>query len=82
MPNNFVKILGGIFDGRLNPEKHISKAVCACFANLRNLGRIASKLSKNLKVQPVHSLILSIIDDCIALFYSLPEYLLHKLTKV
>ena len=49
---------------------------------LRNLGRIASKLTKPLKIQLVHSLILSHIDYCNALFYNLPEYLLHKLTKV
>ena len=54
----------------------------ACYANLRNLGRIASKLTKPLKVQLVHSLILSHIDYCNALFYNLPKYLLHKLTKV
>ena len=30
----------------------------------------------------VHSLILSYIDYCNALFYNLLEYLLHKLTKV
>ena len=32
--------------------------------------------------QPVHSLMLSHIDYCNALFYNVPEYLLHKLTKV
>ena len=56
--------------------------VSTCYANLRNLGRIASKLTKPLKVQLVHFLILSHIDYCNALFYNLPEYLLHKLTKV
>ena len=82
MPNDFVKILGVIFDDRLNLEKHINRVVSTCYANLRNLGRIASKLIKPLKVQLVHSLILSHIDYCNALFYNLPEYLLHKLTKV
>ena len=82
MPNDFVKILGVIFDDRLNLEKHIDRVVSTCYGNLRNLGRIASKLTKPLKIQLVHSLILSHIDYCNALFYNLPEYLLHKLTKV
>ena len=82
MPNNFVKILGIIFDDRLNLEKHIKIVVSTCYANLRNLGRIASKLTKPLKFQLVHSLILSHIDYYNALFYNLPEYLLLKLTKV
>ena len=82
MPNDFVKILGEIFDDRLNLKKHINRVVSTCYANSRNLGRIASKLTKPLKVQLVHSLILSHIDYCNALFYNLPEYLLQKLTKV
>ena len=82
MPNDFVKILGVIFDDRLNLEKHMNKVVRTCYANLRNLDRIASKLTKPLEVQLVHSLILSHIDYCNALFYNLPEYLLHEFTKV
>ena len=56
--------------------------VSTCYGNLRNLGRIASKFTKPLKVQLVYSLILSHIDYCNALFYNLPEHLLHKLAKV
>ena len=82
MPNDFVKILGIIFDDRLNLEKHINKVVSTCYANLSNLSRIASKLTKHLKVQLVYSLILPHIVYCNALFYNLPEYLLRKLTKV
>ena len=50
--------------------------------NLRNLGKIASKLSMKLKIQLIHSMILSYLDYCNALFYGLPDYLLNKLTKV
>ena len=83
MPNDFVKILGVIFDDRLNLRSiSIEWLVLFCYANLRNLDRIACKLTKPLKVQLVHSLILSYIDYCNALFYNLPEYLSHKLTKV
>ena len=44
MPNNFVKVLGVIFEDRLNLEKHINRVVSTSYANLRNLGRIASSL--------------------------------------
>ena len=82
MPNDFIKNFGVIFDDRLNLEKHINRVDSTCYANLCNLGRIASKLTKPLKVQLVHSLILSHIDYCHSLVFNLPEYLLHKLTKV
>ena len=55
MPNDFVKIVGVIFDDRLNLEKHINGVVSTCYANLRNLDRIASKLTKPLKVQLILS---------------------------
>ena len=70
----FLKILGVIFDDRLNFEKHINRVVSIYYANLRNLGRIASKLSKSLLAQLGHFLILSYIDYCNALFYNLAEY--------
>ena len=79
---NCVKSLGVVLDDGLNFDKHINKVVSVCYLNLRNIGRIASKLSRNLKNQLVHLLILSHIDYCNALLYNLPAYLLHKLTKV
>ena len=60
--SDFVKTFGVIFDDRLNLEKHINRMVSTCYANLRNLGRIASKLIKPLKVQLVQSLLLSQTD--------------------
>ena len=77
-PNPFVKSLLVLFDDILNLEKHINGVVCTCYASLRNLGRIASKLLKTLKVQLLHYLTLSRIDYCNSLFYNLPEYLSHK----
>ena len=50
--------------------------------NLRSLGRIGSKLSHELKLQLVHSMILSHLDYCNALYYHLPVYLLKKVTGV
>ena len=37
MADDFVKILGVIFDDRLNLEKHINRVVSIYYANLRNL---------------------------------------------
>ena len=82
MPNDFVKILILIFDDRLNVEKHINRMNSTCFTNLRDFGRNASKLTKTLNIKLLHSLILSHIDYCNALFYDLQEYLLYTLTKV
>ena len=82
LPTSFVKNLGVIFDVKLNMEKHAHKVVSTCYANLRNLGRIASKLSIDLKIQLMHFMILSHIDYCNALLHNLPEILLKKLTQV
>ena len=82
MPNDFVKILGVICDSRLNLEKHINRVLSTCYTNLCNICRIASKLTKPLKVQVVYSLILSHINYCNALFYNLPEYFLHCWQKL
>ena len=51
MLDDFVEILGVICDERLNLEKRINRVACRCYVNLRNLGRIASKLTKTPKVQ-------------------------------
>ena len=58
------------------------KVINVCHLNLRNLGRIGSKLSNKLKLQLVHSMILSHLDYCNALYYNLPVYLLKKLSGV
>ena len=82
-PTTSVKSLGVVLDDGLTFQKHIDKVIGVCYLNLRsNMGRIASKLSRTLKFQLSHSLILSHIDYCNTLSYNLPEYLLHKLTKV
>ena len=61
---------------------HINKVFSVCYLNLGNLGRIGFKLSHELKLQLVHSTILSHLDYCNALYYHLPVYLLKKLTVV
>ena len=50
--------------------------------NLRNLGRIGSKLDKSLKIQLVHSCIHSILDYCNGTFGSLTNNQVNELQKV
>ena len=71
-----------LFDNNLNLSDHCNKVVSICYSNLRNLGKIASKLSVKLKIQLVHSMILCHLDYCNALFYGLPDCMLRRLTKV
>ena len=82
VPNDFVEVLGVVFDDRLNLGKHVNRVVSTCYGNLRSLGRIASGLTEPLEIQLIHSLMLSHVDYCNALFYNLPQCLLHKLTGV
>ena len=54
----------------------------SCYLNLRNLGKIASHLTKELKIQLVHSNVLSFIDYCNAVYGALSESNLQKLQKI
>ena len=74
--------MGVLIDDKFSLVNHINNIVSACYCNLRNLVRIASKLSMKLKIQLIHSMILSHLDYCNVLFYGVPDYLLNKLTKV
>ena len=73
---------GVIFDGNLLFNKHVNKIVSDSYNNIGNLGRIGSKLSILLKTQLEHSIILSHLDYCNAIFYILPAFLERQLTKV
>ena len=53
-----------------------------CYLNQRNLYRIASKLSHELKVQLVHSHILCFIDYCNSVYSGLTEKNLYTLQKI
>ena len=75
-----IKTLGMLFDSKLNLPDHFNQEVSICYSNLRNLGKIASKLSVTLKIQLVHSMILCHLDYCKALFYGLPDCMLRRLT--
>ena len=76
------KNLGFIFDHQLNLNDQINAVSQACYLSLRDLGRIGSQLSRELKIQLVHSNVLSIIDYCNAAYGALSEANLQKLQKI
>ena len=53
-----------------------------CYLNQRNLSRIGSKLSHELKVQLVHGNILCFIDYCNSVYSKLREKNVQKLQKI
>jgi len=81
-PVEKAKNLGFIFDHRMSLCDQINAVSQVCYLNLRNLKRIASRLSYDLRVQLVHSNILSMIDYCNSVYGGLTEKNLFKLQKI
>lgn len=81
-PVSETKNLGYWFDEHLALNTQIKKISQTCYENLRKLGRIGSKLSKELKIQLVHSCIHSFIDNYNSTFFSLSHIQLKKLQKI
>ena len=76
------KNLGFYFDDSMSLDSQISLVVQKCNLSLRNLRKIGSKLSKDLKIQMVHACVLSHIDYCNAVLAGITERQLHTLQKV
>jgi len=76
------KNLGFVFDHRLNLNDQVNAVSQACYLSLRDLGRIGSHLSRELKIQLVHANVLSVIDYCNAAYGALSEANLQKLQKI
>ena len=76
------KNLGFYFDHRLSLDEQIKCVQKVCNINLHNLWQIGSKLSYDLKIQLVHSCILSILDYCNCTYGALSAINLRKLQKL
>ena len=81
-PTDKAKNLGFWFDNHLSLDKQISKTSQTCYQNMRKIGRIGSKLSKDLKIQLVHSFIHSVIDNCNGAYFAISASQLQKLQKI
>ena len=76
------KNLGFVFDDSLSMQAHISSVAQKCNMSLRNLRRIASQLSQELKIQLVHSCIFSHLDYCNAVLGGISVSQLMTLQKL
>ena len=81
-PAEKAKNLGFLFDHQLNLDAQINSVSQLCYLHQRDLSRIGSKLSLDLKVQMVHSNILCFIDYCNSVYGKLSEKNLQKLQKI
>ena len=66
----------------MNLNEQINKVAQKCYMNLRNIGRLGNKLSHPLKVQLVHSMVLSILDMGNASYGGITASQLNSLQKV
>ena len=82
IPSIKAKNLGFMFDENLNLNDQINNVSKTCYTNLRNLNRIGSKLSKELKTQLVHSCIHSIIDNANSTYLGMSNNMITKLQKI
>ncbi|MCP4459540.1 MAG: hypothetical protein GY816_16185 [Cytophagales bacterium] len=76
------KNLGFWFDCSMNLERQVSQVSQTCYINMRKIGRIASKLSKDLKKQLVKACIHSILDNCNATYFALSKHQISRLQKI
>ena len=81
-PVEKAKNLGFWFDHQLKLDAQINAVSQMCYLNQRNLSRIGSKLSHELKVQLVHGNILCFIDYCNSVYSKLTERNIQKLQKI
>ena len=77
-----LKSLGVRLDSRLNLSNFISATIASCNISLRNLWRMAHKLTFKLKIQLVHAMILSRLDYCNSILYGISVENLQRLQKV
>ena len=81
-PALMAKNLGFYFDHQLNMNDQVSFISQMCYLNLRDLRRIGSRLNQELKIQLVHSNIMSFIDYCNASYGGLTRKNIQRLEKL
>ncbi len=80
---NSAKYLGVWLDQRLTFSRQISNICSKGFMTLRNLWRISGKVSDiEIRKQLIHTTILSRLNFCNVIYFSIPKSQLYKLDKL
>ena len=82
VPTQSARNLGVVFDNTMNFEKHISEICKSAFFHIRNISQVRRYLSIESTKTLIHALVTSRIDNCNALLYGLPSYLVQRLQYV
>lgn len=77
-----VRDLGVFLDSELSMKHHISKTASACFFHLRRLRQIRGRVTDEVMMQLLSSLVLSRLDYCNVVLAGLPASTLQPLQKV
>lgn len=80
--NKCVKSLGVMLNSELMMRDQISHVVQVAGYHLRNLAFVRKYIDQGVMMKLVHNHILSKLDYCNSLYYSLPDYLLKKLQMI
>ena len=77
-----MRILGDVFDKKLNLTYQVASVKKKAIACLTNISKISKFIDRESKLKLVHSLILTQIDFCNTLQYGLPNTDMHGLQMI
>ena len=77
-----VRNTGVIFDEIMSYKNHIQTVVKSSFNQLRNIAKMRKYVSVKIVKTLVMTLVISRIDNCNALMFGLPNYMISKLQNV
>ena len=81
-PSQSVRNIGVVFDNTMNLDKHINDICKSAFYHIRDISQVRRYLSTESIKTLVHAFVTSRIDNCNALLYGLPSYLIQRLQYV
>ena len=81
-PSEEARNLGAIFDSTMGYERHVSEICKSAFYHIRNISHARRYLNVEFTEKLVHALVTSRLDNCNAVLFGLPDYLIKRLQYV